>query len=338
MLYKPAFGHAEDNTSIMEQIQRSGIYRDQISVTERDKRHTIFEIQCGDGSGTMTSRQIFEGVELIFNNFQAFQCPEFGEKMVPSIDAIEINYCRKGSFQCWLENSWYVTMCEGMVSANLWNTPRQSPGFPAGHYSGLEIIVGREEFRKAEGAMLQKFGIDLDYLAERLRQNHGGLVFELPPEITGIFAELYDSSGSMMTGQLRLRVLEILLFLTVSPIRKFQIRERYIEKTRQKKLSEVMEYLLANPASELTIPQLSRQFGLSETSLKKGFKVLYGKPLYTWRREYRVSLAMRLLRETKQSISEIAMEVGYENASKFAGMFKEQTGSTPSEFRRIGKK
>jgi len=44
--------------------------------------------------------------------------------------------------------------------------------------------------------------------------------------------------------------------------------------------------------------------------------------------------AKRLLRETKRSVVEIALDVGYFNPSHFAQLFRKETGLSPSDYRR----
>jgi AraC family transcriptional regulator len=44
--------------------------------------------------------------------------------------------------------------------------------------------------------------------------------------------------------------------------------------------------------------------------------------------------AKRLLRETKQSIVAIALDLGYSNPSHFAQIFRRETGLSPSDYRR----
>ena len=44
--------------------------------------------------------------------------------------------------------------------------------------------------------------------------------------------------------------------------------------------------------------------------------------------------AKRQLRETKQSVVEIALDVGYANPSHFARFFRRETGLTSSDYRR----
>ena len=44
--------------------------------------------------------------------------------------------------------------------------------------------------------------------------------------------------------------------------------------------------------------------------------------------------AKRLLRETKQSVVAVALDVGYANPSHFAQLFRRETGPSPSDYRR----
>jgi len=48
----------------------------------------------------------------------------------------------------------------------------------------------------------------------------------------------------------------------------------------------------------------------------------------------RINRARQLLRETKKSVIEVALDVGYTNPSHFAQIFRRETGLTPSEYRR----
>jgi AraC family transcriptional regulator len=48
----------------------------------------------------------------------------------------------------------------------------------------------------------------------------------------------------------------------------------------------------------------------------------------------RMNVSRRLLRETKKSVVEIALEVGYANPSHFAKLFRREPGLSPSEYRQ----
>jgi AraC family transcriptional regulator len=47
----------------------------------------------------------------------------------------------------------------------------------------------------------------------------------------------------------------------------------------------------------------------------------------------RITRAQQLMRETKRSLIEIALDVGYTSPSHFAKVFRRVTGMAPNEFR-----
>jgi len=49
----------------------------------------------------------------------------------------------------------------------------------------------------------------------------------------------------------------------------------------------------------------------------------------------RMDEARRLLRETKRSVVDVALEVGYANPSHFARVFRRETGLSPRDYYRL---
>ena len=62
---------------------------------------------------------------------------------------------------------------------------------------------------------------------------------------------------------------------------------------------------------------------INTSTLKEVFKAVYGLPIATYMKEYRVHQAMKLLRETDATIADIAAQVGYETQGKFSKAFKD---------------
>jgi AraC family transcriptional regulator len=68
-------------------------------------------------------------------------------------------------------------------------------------------------------------------------------------------------------------------------------------------------------------------------SFSRVFKQTTGlSPLQFVTRE-RITRAQQMMRETKRSLIEIALEVGYSSPSAFAQVFRRVVGVTPTEFR-----
>ena len=63
------------------------------------------------------------------------------------------------------------------------------------------------------------------------------------------------------------------------------------------------------------------------------FKREMGMNFSIFLKEFRISHAKRLLKETDMKIYEVAQECGYSNSNYFARIFKEVTGVSPAEYR-----
>ena len=83
-----------------------------------------------------------------------------------------------------------------------------------------------------------------------------------------------------------------------------------------------------------TIDELSEQFQLSPTVMKKCFHSVYGDSVYAYMKKYRLQVAERLLRESALTIGEIAAQVGYLNPNKFTSAFCAAYGVPPTVYRK----
>lgn len=80
-----------------------------------------------------------------------------------------------------------------------------------------------------------------------------------------------------------------------------------------------------------TISQLARMVSISESKLKKDFKIIYGVPVYEYFQKVRMQAARDKLLAGGHSVKEVAMELGYSNLSNFTIAFKKEFGLLPSK-------
>jgi len=78
------------------------------------------------------------------------------------------------------------------------------------------------------------------------------------------------------------------------------------------------------------IENTAQEVGISPTKLKNDFKTIHNQSLYNYYRYNQMNLAYKLISEKPTTIKEVANLLGYENASKFAAVFKEQFDVQPS--------
>lgn len=96
-------------------------------------------------------------------------------------------------------------------------------------------------------------------------------------------------------------------------------------------IHQVHALLTADCKVHYTIEDLASRFHINQTTLKTSFKALYGQPIASYMKSFRVKKAQELLRLGSLSVAEVAREVGYENPSKFTQAFQRVTGVLPKE-------
>ena len=133
-------------------------------------------------------------------------------------------------------------------------------------------------------------------------------------------------------GLIRLKLQELLLYLEGLESGGRELTRYGSQQTAR--IQEIHALLTEHLDRRYTIEELSHRYLLNTSTLKEVFKAVYGLPIATYMKEYRVRRAMELLRESGGSIAAIAAAVGYESQGKFTRAFKDVTGQLPTEYRR----
>jgi AraC family transcriptional regulator len=100
------------------------------------------------------------------------------------------------------------------------------------------------------------------------------------------------------------------------------------------KLRQLTDWMAEHVAEEFSLDRLAAQAGLSKFHFQRLFKSAVGVSPSRYHINLRMNEARRLLRETKMSVVDVALEVGYTNPSHFAQLFRRETGLSPSDYRR----
>jgi len=105
-----------------------------------------------------------------------------------------------------------------------------------------------------------------------------------------------------------------------------------LSKDDVKSIYKAKDILDKSITQKITLSYLSKEVCLNEFKLKKGFKELFGMPVYTYLLDKRLELAKLFLEEKKFRVSDVANLVGYGNMSHFAAAFRKKYGANPSEY------
>ncbi len=92
----------------------------------------------------------------------------------------------------------------------------------------------------------------------------------------------------------------------------------------------------ANPQQKWSLHVLALEAGLSRTLFAERFRLLVGMPPMQYIKQWRVQQAQLLLRESSQSVDQIAQSVGYASVTAFTRIFKKLVGFGPGAYRKQG--
>ena len=100
------------------------------------------------------------------------------------------------------------------------------------------------------------------------------------------------------------------------------------------KLQQITDCMAEHVAEDFSLERLSAQTGLSKLQFQRLFKCATGVSPSGDHINLRMNVARRLPRETKKSVVDVALDVGYATPSHFAQLFRRGTSLSPSDYRR----
>lgn len=279
------------------------------------------------GEALETCYRVFPGMELIYRDIHAHSCREErggGERL-------EIHHCLEGRVE-YRRNGRYHYLSPGdLVVARSSSLPAGSR-FPTGHYHGIAVVIDPAAAPECLSCILSGVEVRPAALMERLCP--GGAVFAARSsrQVKHVFSELYAVPEDIRRGYCKVKLLELLLFLsTLSPA---DVPPAHSCTAAQVTLAErVRTCLLAESEETLTLRSLSERFAVSEGQIKSSFARVYGMSPSAYLRAQRMWSAAALLRQTDRTVLDIAGQFGYDNASKFAKAFRDVVGVSPREYR-----
>ena len=317
----------------MKKFQNDPLYYyGNINIIKQSEHCAFYEIKNNEGIGSIKSYQVFPGIKLMYNDFHMKQCAYHTPLRK---DILEINHCRDGRFECKFINGMYTYLGEGDLSVNtMVNNRIIDPTFPLEYYHGISIFIDLENATKMISTILKDISIDLYVLRDKLCADDRCFIIRATDSIRHIFSELYTIPSEVKHGYLKLKILELLLFLSMIDISEQLEKRTYFQQSQVNKIKQIKQFLTQHIEYHFTLKELSKRFDISLSAMNSCFKAVYGVSIYAYIRTYRMHVAASMLLHSQDSITVIAFNVGYENPSKFASAFKEVMHISPSIYRK----
>ena len=102
-------------------------------------------------------------------------------------------------------------------------------------------------------------------------------------------------------------------------------------------LRRATEYLEAHMTQDVSLEEMAKLVGLSQSQFARSFKISTGMPPYKWSLNARIKRAQEHLLLGRESIAFIALQTGFADQSHFTKTFRHATGATPKDWQRSRK-
>ena len=291
----------------------------------------VYHISNETGTGKITVCPVFPGVELCYNDMHLAYC---NQDQQPTRNIIEINHCRVGRYECSFGENSCCYLAAGDFAVSAATRKKSFSSFPLRHYHGITILLDLDAVTPESRSLMEWFGVELDVVRQYICTANRCCILRENPSIEHIFSELYAAHEPREVGYLRLKTLELLLFLSKLDAQQELQQTEYFNQHQVECAKRAAARMTADLTAHYTIEQLAEEAGISPTALKNSFRGVYGTSLYAYLRGYRLQTAQKLLQETALPVAEIAHRVGYENPNKFSSAFRQVYTMTPLEYRR----
>jgi AraC-like DNA-binding protein len=159
----------------------------------------------------------------------------------------------------------------------------------------------------------------------------------LTAQMFDVAARLVDNPYTGSMGLIFAEAITLeLLCLTISSLQTLKLGTPQCDGFSERQLRSLhaaRSLLIKQLCPPPSIRQVARVAGINETSLKRGFKALFGETVFNFSVRYRMEHAMKLLADRDMPVSRIAEAVGYSHQTSFATAFRRHFGVCPKKLR-----
>ncbi|WP_295197865.1 AraC family transcriptional regulator [Ruminococcus sp.] len=302
-----------------------------IQTVEHGESFSIYRSQDSTGDCEVTVYPVFSGIELVYYDVHMQSCDI---DLAKGREMLIITHCQEGRIEFEYKNGEYLYLASGDLSIQKNTENIRHRYCPLSHYHGVSVAIDMNRVPRCFSCILDDVFVSPEELEMKFCSEKPYSIMRENISIEHIFSELYSVPENIRKGYHKVKVLELLLFLSGLEYKGESEERRYFSRSQVTAAKEAKKYLLAHLDEHITITELADMLGISSTSLKICFKGVYGDTINGYITNCKMQKAASLLKSTDKSVLEIAGIVGYNNGSKFAGAFRRVMNKSPNEYRK----
>ncbi len=314
----------------LRDVQGALSYGDMIARTWATERGIVYSYNENYILGETAQYEIFDGVWFLYHDL-VLHGPDLHP--LERDGFVQINYCISGRCELYYKKDkvFYVGP-EDLIVAVLKNKQYRH-SFPLGHYKGISIVTTEKTLDRFLRSIFPETKLTSRIFLLQLETCGGYLVFGNNIEMKNIIREIGDPNQAFFRERAILKFAELILLCLDYDFDQKKC-EKYYGVQVINRVKMIKKEVTSNIEEYITLEEVGRRYQISTKAFSGCFKGVYGKSYYKFIKEFRMKRAADLLREKKYSVGEIALMVGYQNASKFSKAFYDIIGMTPLCYRK----
>ncbi|UYT08261.1 AraC family transcriptional regulator [Treponema denticola] len=273
--------------------------------------------------------KLYEGIHLeIYDTYTEKSYSLKGEPR----NVFRIDYCFQGLLEGKFENQTFSYLGEKETAINYEKVALSKSFFPLKFYKGISILFFLDKINSNFKNTAQLFNIDVEKICKNLDLQDGWYKIKINSEISYIMNTLYEKQSLKHIEYFQIKLFEILYLLSVINTEEYR-KEEFYSGYHINKVKKIHEYAVNNIDKNISFKKMVKNEDLSYTIFQKLFKQIYGESPYSYLKKYRLKIAAFYISSTDRKITDIAINCGYLNASKFSDAFKSVYGISPIQYR-----
>lgn len=280
--------------------------------------------------GKTVQYEIFDGIWLVYHDL-ILKNPELYPLEVEGY--IQLNYCASGRCELHYKNNKVFYVGAGDFIIGLLKNKQYKHSYPLGNYSGISIITTEEKLDDFLHTIFPETKLASKRLLIKIEENSGYILLSNNFEVKNIFDEMLLFNSDYWKEKVITKFAELILLL-FSNDTDLQINRKYYDKQIINLVKQIKQEVTSDIENYMRIEDIAQKYHISNKTFTECFKGIYGKTYFSFIKEFRIKKAAELLRLERNSVAEIALMVGYQNASKFSKAFLDVMGVTPIHYRK----
>lgn len=277
---KPADGRIKkDVCAVAHHYTERQIYGDLSAlggkILFQSETSTVYQIKNDTGNGIARMYYVFPGIKLLYNEMHMTEFTGHSVKsFAGAADVMEIGYCREGRFEVESNNGRCTYIADGDLVVSIMSHTLKSSFFPLAYYRGITIFIDiplASHIIETLSATLGIKNIDLNAIKQKLCASQPSFIMRSTDSIQHVFSELYDAPDMVKESYIKLKVMELLLFISRVEPEASVDRQRYFYKTRVDTVRVMRDFMIEHMDGKFTLDELSERFNIPLTPMKSCF-------------------------------------------------------------------